>query len=78
MSENNGSASAFPTDYEADCETCKSQIFGVTPHPGLTKREYFAGLIMAALITKGPSSVSNEYYSAHAVKAADFLLAALE
>jgi len=45
-----GNESAFPTNFEATCETCKSQMLTTTPHPGLTKREYFAVMALQGLL----------------------------
>lgn len=66
---NNGTESAFPTNFEADCETCQRQMVTTTPHPGLTKREYFAAMAMQGFIAAKINSPVLE-----AVEYADALL----
>ncbi len=46
-------------------------------HPGLTKREHFAGLALQGLLSSEVHA-SPEVFAKYAVKAADALLAALD
>lgn len=79
MADDNGLSSAFPTDIETHCETCQSSMQGVTPHPGLTKREYIAARAMQGMLAH-PKTASEVYdaMAAESVKYADALLLALE
>jgi hypothetical protein len=73
---------AFP-QYEIDDEACENRVYKLQDKlmsPGLTKREYFAGLAMQGLAAfgNGESYISLEKTPEEAVKMADALLAELE
>jgi hypothetical protein len=56
----------------------EGQKFSVTPHGGLTKREYFAALAMQGLLSQRAEYTSFVIAADDAVDFADALLAALE
>lgn len=80
MSVDKGSESAFPRRYRIGTISDKDgveEVFGY--EPGLTKREYFAGLAMAAMsMNEAFNNNQPEELAKFAVIDADALLAALE
>lgn len=69
---NNANSAAFPCEQGIDPNGNWNQSF----EPGLTKREYFAGLAMQSLI--GTSFYSPDTLAEKSVEFADELLKALE
>ena len=69
----NATESAFPTNYEADCETCQRSMAVTTPHPGLTKRELLAAMAMQGYCAEGVGGVAT-VIATESVKMADALL----
>ena len=70
---NNGDMPAMPhTAWDSDVDQLISQC------DGLTKREYFAGLVLQGLAVDPQPDVSLKEYASMSVRMADALLAALE
>ena len=65
MRKNNGNSPAIPQERKGRF---------VRGFPGLTKREYFAGLAMQGILSSGRSNMSDAFNSRRAWKAADKLL----
>jgi hypothetical protein len=65
----NGLDKAFPTVENEDA---------IEIDPGLTKREYFAGLAMQGMLAEHSLKATEEEFANQSVKLADALLKALE